>query len=383
MQFTSEILNTYQSFKSKYGKGSHPIYWIFLSAVIILFISLPLIKVDITSQSRGIIRSITENNKIVSVVGGKITYVNLHNNQQVKEGDTLLVIDDRALLAELQMQEELVKDYSERLHDLDILCKGTEQSDVLYTHKYQQAFFDYKKALDDKILKAEQTKREFDRNKRAFDMGAISDVEYHQFKDQYESALTTLESFKENKLFLWRDEEINITNQLLSATANVDRLQTERKHYYITAPISGTTICLYNFDDGTFVYSGQQLVEISPDDKLIVECYVSPKDIGYIFTGQNVSVQYDAFDYNQWGLGKATVIEIDNNPRTTENQTFFLVRCKLHSMQLCLKNGYVANLRKGMTLTGRFTLTQRTLWQLLYDKIDDWFNPKIISNAQN
>ena len=48
-----------------------------------------------------------------------------------------------------------------------------------------------------------------------------------------------------------------------------------------------------------------------------------------------------------------------------------------------LKNGYNSTIRKGMTLTARFTITNRTLWQLLYDKIDAWLNPKIISNVEH
>jgi len=33
--------------------------------------------------------------------------------------------------------------------------------------------------------------------------------------------------------------------------------------------------------------------------------------------------------------------------------------------------------KKGMTLQARFIVTKRSLWQLLYDKVDDWANPNI------
>ena len=54
-----------------------------------------------------------------------------------------------------------------------------------------------------------------------------------------------------------------------------------------------------------------------------------------------------------------------------------MVKCKLLTDTLTLKNGYCASIQKGMTLTARFRLTQRTLWQLLYDRMDDWMNPKV------
>ena len=40
-----------------------------------------------------------------------------------------------------------------------------------------------------------------------------------------------------------------------------------------------------------------------------------------------------------------------------------------------LKNGYSRPLKKGMTLQARFVITKRSLWQLVYDKIDNWLNP--------
>jgi HlyD family secretion protein len=39
------------------------------------------------------------------------------------------------------------------------------------------------------------------------------------------------------------------------------------------------------------------------------------------------------------------------------------------------RNGVKGNLKKGMTFQARFILTKRSLFQLLYDKADDWMNP--------
>jgi hypothetical protein len=35
-----------------------------------------------------------------------------------------------------------------------------------------------------------------------------------------------------------------------------------------------------------------------------------------------------------------------------------------------------------MTLTTRYIITRRSLFDLLFDKIDDWLNPKQISNKK-
>jgi HlyD family secretion protein len=61
-------------------------------------------------------------------------------------------------------------------------------------------------------------------------------------------------------------------------------------------------------------------------------------------------------------------------------QPYFKVRCSLDQHELSLKNGYVGKIRKGMTLQARFFVTRRTLFQLLYDKADDWLNPNVTTN---
>ena len=95
---------------------------------------------------------------------------------------------------------------------------------------------------------------------------------------------------------------------------------------------------------------------------------------------QTVKFQIDAFNYNQWGLLEGKVIEIDKNITINEQQAFFKVKCKLNSKKLTLKSGYKTQVSKGMTLTTRYIITRRSLFDLLFDKVDDWLNPKTINN---
>ena len=61
----------------------------------------------------------------------------------------------------------------------------------------------------------------------------------------------------------------------------------------------------------------------------------------------------------------------------------FRVRCAVKENTLQLKNGYKGMLQKGLTYTARFYLTRRTLWQLLFDKLDNWLNPKTVGLKEN
>ena len=126
---------------------------------------------------------------------------------------------------------------------------------------------------------------------------------------------------------------------------------------------------------GGFLSAGESLCIISPQSNLIGECYVGSRDVGLLKTGQQGRFQIDAFDYNYFGILTGKIISIDNDFSMVENKPVFKVRCGFDSTQLLLKNGYKGELKKGLGFQARFVVAERTLWQLLFDKVDDWLNP--------
>ena len=95
-----------------------------------------------------------------------------------------------------------------------------------------------------------------------------------------------------------------------------------------------------------------------------------------IHKNQAVKFQIDAFNYNQWGLLQGKVIEIDHNITIQGENAFFKVRCSINNTKLQLKNGCKTDISKSMTLTTRYTIDRRSLFDLLFHKVDDWLNPK-------
>ena len=150
----------------------------------------------------------------------------------------------------------------------------------------------------------------------------------------------------------------------------------------ITAPVSGTIQRVQTLFDGTFFPAGQQLAEISPDGHLIAECYVAPKDVGYLRTGTTGKVQVSSFNYTEWGMLDTRVDEIFDDVTVSSDgtQSFYKVYCSLDKDYLSLKNGYKGYLKKGMVVNTNFLVTRRTVFQLLYDKINDWLNPNILKD---
>jgi len=108
---------------------------------------------------------------------------------------------------------------------------------------------------------------------------------------------------------------------------------------------------------------------------MIVECYVTPSELGLLRLNDVVKFQIDAFPHNQWGLASGKVLHINYNITMVQNKPMFKVVCSLNETSLSLSKSIRGNLRKGMTLAARFTLAKRTVFQLLFDKTDDWNQP--------
>ena len=145
----------------------------------------------------------------------------------------------------------------------------------------------------------------------------------------------------------------------------------------IISPLDGVVSKIFNMSKELYVHSGQQLFEISPNGDLLAECSVLTKDIGYLSVNQPVRIQIDAFNYNQWGMIGGRISEIFTDVIISENQpyAYFRVNCSLDATKLYLKNGYEGDIRKGMSAQVLFIVTQRSIANLLYDKIDNWLNP--------
>lgn len=377
MQLPSNIENTVSILNSRYKKNSYIIYKLLLFSVISVVIALPMVEVDITSKSRGIVRPLGDNIQVTPIVSGRVMVSNIINNKTVREGDTLLVVEPSIINEQLQANISVYNDIKERLSDLDVLIDNTKSKKILNTSLYRDEWTEYQSKLEDLNVRNRQYKRELSRSKEGLNLGLVSDYDYNKIKDELIDNRLKIKQLKAQQQAEWQRVKQQLEEQRVNMEGEINRMQSELLNYVVSAPINGTIIADIQLQNSSFVSAGQVIATITPEDNLIVECYVEPKDIGFIEAGQEVALQYDAFNYNQWGLGHAVVYDIDKNVTVQEGKIFFTVRCKMNNTSLSLKNGYVAKIRKGMTLNGLFFVTKRTLWQLLFDKIDDWFNPKI------
>jgi len=375
--FPKEIVeNTTHAHQFKHRKKSSIIYTIVLIALIGVFISLPFIKVDVYTSSRGLLKPEKERINLTTINSGKVIKNNIQINKHVKKGDTLLVLDDYAITNKLEFINFNILETQQFLHDINYLLKNKQVIlDSIYSQKYQKEYIEYQEKSQELQTRFQKAKRDYLRNKSLFEKGVIAAVEFENFKFEYDLIINTITQLKKQQLNTWQ-ADFTIKTRQLNEFENSAELQKENRDYYIlTSPISGTLMNVVGIEEGSLISASVPLAEISPDGSLIAECYVSPIDIGLINPKNTVKFQMDAFNYNQWGLATGEIIEIGKDIELVNNTPTFKIRCNVDQKYLTLKNNFKGNLIKGMTFNARFKLTERTLFELLYDKIDDWLNP--------
>jgi HlyD family secretion protein len=117
MTFSSDPINTLENLITKNKTKSISIYLVLILAILLFLALLPVIKIDISSQSRGMIRSTIDNVPLSSLVNGKVTFVQLKNNQVVQQGDTLVRLIQENLDTEKATNQELSIDLQNRIRE--------------------------------------------------------------------------------------------------------------------------------------------------------------------------------------------------------------------------------------------------------------------------
>ena len=377
--FPPEIIhNSAETYFTQQQTTSRTVYLILILTLIIFVLLLPLINVDITTQSNGVIRSNLDDNTIQSAVYGEVIRANISENAKVAQGDTLLMISTHKTDEQINFYYSELGEDSVQMNDLALLLRN--QNTGLASAIFRQEFAGLIGKLEEQNVKKSQAEKEYLLAARLFEKNVIPRMEFEEKKHNCEFEKSHYTNIIEQQKLNWQTRLTEIKQKASGLKSNIEQLQREKRQYVITAPISGTLTDGPGIEEGNFIVPNQQFGRISPDENLLVECYVTPANIGLIHPEMQVSFQFHSFNYNQWGMGSGKVTRISGNIINMNDQPFFRVRCSLDKNYLILKNGSKGFLKKGMTLTGRFMIIRRSLFQLIYDKTDDWLNPKIIEH---
>ncbi len=360
---------------------SRVIYWIIIVLVLSALLSLPLIYVDVAVRSRGFFQSGIERQPILAPCSGKVVYTGINDGKEVTGGDTLMIIGSEAISAELSSVEQRISENTSAIYDLNSLLTvrlgGTRLSSVsLGTQRYLAEYTSLVRLIDLQAQSYHKTRYDYLRIKKLHDQKVISDAEYEASYFTFRSEQENLSQVVAQTIAKWELDLAQRRNDSIILHAELLRCNEELKNRIMIAPLSGEIIQSRDIQTGALVYNNQHIAEISPDGEIIGICYVSPEDIGMIKTGLQVVIQVDALKYTEWGLLDARITHISDDLIVDEGQSaYFRVECKPERNYLSLNDNIVAELKKGMTFNARIVITERNLYNLLFDKMDDWLNP--------
>ncbi|WP_064196074.1 MULTISPECIES: HlyD family secretion protein [Emticicia] len=380
--FPSDIIqSTVEAYLPKVAVRSQLIYILILLSIFGILVSLPFIFIDISVQSNGIIRTVSEKTEIKSLISGTVKAVNVSENQNIAQNTTLFVIATDDIDTKLNANSFQKQEKNDFIHDLVVLTQ-IGKNNIFGNHStqtpiYTQQLNTFRSQLQENIFHQKKIKKELDADQYLYKEKVIARRELNAKEYEMNRLVAEFESIFQRQLSQWQAELNKHRFDLKQLQSEAKQLTQQKSYYKIKAPIGGNIQQIVGKYEGSYVQIGETLGIISPDSNLIAECYVSPNDIGLLRKNMPVSFQIDAFNYNEWGLVQGKITDIAHDFVVLNEKPIFKVKCQLDKKTLQLKNGYTAPLKKGLTFRARFVVTKRSLYQLLYDKTDDWLNPKI------
>lgn len=353
------------------------IYLIIMVMVMAALVALPFISTTISSRATGITRPVTERSELRPVVSGIVEKLFYKEGELVQAGAVIAIIKDEVSAVQAVSNDYDMNQRRQFVHDLKLLTAshGNVSFSRLNSALYKQQLNRFKYQLADQQASLKKVQRELDINNTLLKDGVIAPKEAFDKQVENEKLQAAYEAFTRNQVAQWQQELATYEAELSQLNVTGNKILADKKNYQIKAPVSGVIQGINNLYEGSVVQAGQTIATLSPESSLIAECYVNTRDVGLLKTGQAARFQVDAFDYNYFGVLTGTILSIDNDFSVVNEQPVFKVRCSFDTTQLHLKNGFSGKLKKGLSLQARFVVAERTLWQLLFDKIDDWLNP--------
>lgn len=350
--------------------------------VIASILALPFVKTTVSIRASGLIRPVNERTEVKTMVNGYIQHLYVREGDTVKQGQLIASIRDNINQPKADLNQIEYQQKNAFINDLVLLTKadtsGTYHSltiDDLSTPLYKEQLSKYQYQLADQKASLRKVSNELKTFTSLLKDKVISPKEHFDKEIEFEKLQASFNAFKNNQLVAWQHDLQEFKMNISQYHAQRRQIEADQLNHFIHAPVSGVIQNMSARYKGNILSAGESVCLISPLTELLAECYLSTKDVGLLTVGHTAKFQIDAFDYQYFGVLTGKVNRIDNDYSIVDNKPVFKVYCYFDQPQLSLKNGFRGSLKKGLSLQARFVVAERTLWNLLYDTMDDWFNP--------
>ncbi|HEY8916302.1 MAG TPA: HlyD family secretion protein [Chitinophaga sp.] len=241
-------------------------------------------------------------NPVISRAGGFIVAVKFEENQLVKKGDTLLIIDNREYILQQQQTEASIKKSEAQLqvlesmsHTLEKTASASKAQITANQAKVWKQQLDYDRYQQ--LYKEESaTKQQLENMKATLD---VNTSDFQTAQDNYHAAASRIEDIKA--------EKVVVAAEIARLKALLDRHKLDVSYTVITASYNGR-MGRRTVEVGQMIDAGETLAFIVNDetDKWVVANYKETQ-VGHMHIGDSVKVIADAYPGRQF---KGTIISL-------------------------------------------------------------------------
>ncbi|MBG2802975.1 HlyD family type I secretion periplasmic adaptor subunit [Proteus sp. WDL240414] len=241
-----------------------------------------------------------------------------------------------------------------------------------------------KEALESGIDNLQKSKALLDREiaitRPIVAQGAMSAVELLRMERQSADIQSQINEKKNKYLTEASAELVKTEAELAQARENMAGRADPVERALIRAPLRGIVKNIRINTVGGVISAGQDIMEIVPlEDQLLVEAYISPRDVAYVRTGMPALVKLTAYDYAIYGglEGIVTLVSPDtlhdqkrpSDLKLNQDEAFYRVLVTTQSSHLTDKNGKELPVIPGMIAGVDIKTGEKTVFQYLIKPI--------------
>ncbi|MBB6479600.1 HlyD family secretion protein [Spirochaeta isovalerica] len=322
-------------------------------------------KIEIVVKTHGTIRPFETVSRVRSVRDGKIKTIRYKPGQYIKQGEPLIEIDCDYQVQELERIQGRIDELEVKSMHLQNLRKSYEEDRNAFSRTGEREFYErfFLYSCEKRKLELNRDAAQAKYNARESMAQFVAKSELEELEYKLRMAELELQSFTGSSFLEVVDEYDLIKTELRSLVSQAEQLEKEISLSTIFAPISGTVNKLAELNDGDYLFSGMDILDIVPETggRGRVEISISNQDIAGIKTGDAVSYRLPALPKEKYGVLKGNITSIPADMQKTA-EGLFLVEGSFDNLK------EFPELKSGMFVDVRITVRKRRILFHLLDK---------------
>jgi membrane fusion protein (multidrug efflux system) len=240
---------------------------------------------------------------VIPRISGYVTEIRVKDNQKVKKGDTLLILDDRDLKIKVDQADAAL---STAMSSLGVARASTSAAQANVS-TYQANISTVDAQIEAAKVNVWRTTQDYNRYSNLIKDHSITQQQYEQAEAAKQTAERQLQVLVEQKNAAARQtsaaaSQSNATSQQISVAdatikqkqAELDNAKLNLSYTVITAPQDGL-VSKVNVQNGQYLQAGQSLFSIVSEEGVWVVANFKETQLDKMKVGQKVIVKVDAF----------------------------------------------------------------------------------------